>query len=87
MITVDCLSGACTTSDPNALVRKLTAIQVGPIQPITEQAARDIVDELTTAVRCNAQDASVKIIAPAVAIAGAAAILAGVSALFAMRRR
>lgn len=87
MLAIDCLSGACSTHDPNTLVRKLTDIHVGPIQPITEEAAREIVDELTTAVQCNARDASAKIIAPAVAIAGAAAILAGCAALFAMRRR
>lgn len=86
MLAVSCL-GACPSNDPNALVQKLTNIKVGPIQPIDEETAKGIADELAATVRCNAEDAARKVIVPAVVVAGIAAIGAGVAALAILRRQ
>jgi hypothetical protein len=85
MLAVSCL-GACPSSDPNALVQKLTSISVGPIQPIDEATAKGIADELVSTVRCNAEDAARKVLVPAVVVAGIAAIGAGIAALTIFRR-
>lgn len=85
MLAVSCL-GACPSSDPNALVQKLTSISVGPIQPIDEATAKGIADELVNTVRCNAEDAARKVILPAVIVAGVAAIGAGIAAFALVRR-
>lgn len=85
-ITRTCL-GACPSGDPNALVQKLTSIKVGPIQPIDDETAKGIADELTTTVRCNAEEAASKIIVPAVIVSGIAAIGAGLAALFILRHQ
>jgi hypothetical protein len=84
MLAVTCLGG-CPQSDPNALVKKLTSIKVGPIQPIDEATAQGIADELAATVRCNAEDAARKVIVPAVVLSGIAAIVAGVFAWRTMR--
>lgn len=86
MLAVSCL-GACPSSDPNALVQKLTSIKVGPIQPIDDETAKGIADELAATVRCNAEDAARKVIVPAVVVSGIAAIGAGLAALFILRRQ
>jgi hypothetical protein len=78
---------ACVASDPNALFKKLTGIKVLNAQIISDDDARGVNDALVEAVRCNARDAAVKVITPAVAIAGLAAIGAGVAAMFALRAR
>lgn len=85
MLAISCL-GACPSSDPNALVQKLTSISVGPIQPIDEATAKGIADELVSTVRCNAEDAARKVLLPAVIVAGVAAIGAGIAALALIRR-
>jgi len=86
MLAVSCLAD-CPSSDPNALVQKLTSIKVGPIQPIDDETAKGIADELAATVRCNAEDAARKVIVPAVIISGIAAIGAGLAALFILRRQ
>jgi hypothetical protein len=79
---------ACTsTADPNSLFKKLTGIKVLNQQIISDDDARGVADAMVEAVRCNARDAAVKVIAPAVAIAGIAAIGASVAAMFALRAR
>lgn len=83
-VTRTCL-GACPQGDPNALVKKLTGIKVGPIQPIDEATAQGIADELAATVRCNAEEAARKVIVPAVIVSGIAAIVAGVFAWRTMR--
>lgn len=85
MLAISCL-GACPSSDPNALVQKLTSISVGPIQPIDEVTAKGIADELVSTVRCNAEDAARKVLVPAVIVAGIAAIGAGIAALAIFKR-
>ena len=80
-------AAACPQPDPNALFKKLTAIKILNTQVISDEDARGVSDELTATVRCNAEDAARKVIVPAVAIAGIAAVLAGIAAAIAIRRR
>jgi len=85
-ISRTCFGDTCPATDPAALVQKLTSISVGPIQPIDDQTAQGIVDQLISTVRCNTEDAAKAVIVPVVAFAGVAAVFAGVAALVAFGR-
>jgi len=78
---------ACATADPNTLAKKLTEIKVLNMQVISNEDARNVNAALVDAVRCNVRSAALKVIVPGVAIAGLAAIGAGVAAMLTLRAR